>query len=144
MSAHLPDALNSKEQPMPKALVVDDESDAREFVRAILEPDGWEVIEAEDGVIGVQKAKDTRPDLAILDVEMPNMNGFQVFTELIKLPETADTKIIMLTGVADKLGMRFSADDMGNFLGREPDAYVEKPIDPDQFKRVVRDVTTGD
>ncbi|HUU92352.1 MAG TPA: response regulator [Phycisphaerae bacterium] len=129
---------------MPKALVVDDESDAREFVRAILEPDGWEVIEAEDGVIGVQKAKDTRPDLAILDVEMPNMNGFQVFTELIKLPETADTKIIMLTGVADKLGMRFSADDMGNFLGREPDAYVEKPIDPDQFKRVVRDVTTGD
>jgi len=129
---------------MPKALVVDDESDAREFVRAILEPEGWEVIEAEDGVVGVQKAKETQPDLAVLDVEMPNMNGFEVFTELIKLPETADTKIIMLTGVADKLGMRFSADDMGNFLGREPDAYVEKPIDPDQFKRVVQDVTAGD
>jgi len=129
---------------MPKALVVDDESDAREFVRAILEPDGWEVIEAEDGKIGLQKAKESPPDLAILDVEMPNMNGFEVFTELIKLPETAGTKIIMLTGVADKLGMRFSADDMGNFLGREPDAYVEKPIDPDQFKRVVQDVTAGD
>jgi len=129
---------------MPKALVVDDESDAREFVRAILEPDGWEIIEAEDGAAGLQMAKDTQPDLAILDVEMPNMNGFQVFTELIKLPETANTKIVMLTGVADKLGMRFSADDMGNFLGREPDAYVEKPIDPDQFKRVVQDVTSGD
>ena len=129
---------------MPKALVVDDESDAREFVRAILEPDGWEVIEAEDGRIGVQKAKETRPDLAVLDVEMPNMNGFQVFTELIKLPETKHTKIVMLTGVADKLGMRFSSDDMSNFLGREPDAYVEKPIDPDQFKRVVQDVTAGD
>lgn len=129
---------------MPKALVVDDESDAREFVRAILEPDGWEVIEAEDGEIGLQKAKETQPDLVVLDVEMPNMNGFQVFAELIKLPETADTKIVMLTGVADKLGMRFSADDMGNFLGREPDAYVEKPIDPDQFKRVVQDVTAGD
>ncbi|KPK45584.1 MAG: hypothetical protein AMK72_10815 [Planctomycetes bacterium SM23_25] len=129
---------------MPKALVVDDESDAREFVRAILEPDGWEVIEAEDGQIGVQKAKETRPDLAVLDVEMPNMNGFQVFTELLKLPETKHTKIVMLTGVADKLGMRFSSDDMSNFLGREPDAYVEKPIDPDQFKRVVQDVTAGD
>ena len=129
---------------MPKALVVDDESDAREFVRAILEPDGWEVVEAEDGEIGVQKAKEVQPDLAVLDVEMPNMNGFQVFTELIKLPETANTKIVMLTGVADKLGMRFSADDMGNFLGREPDAYVEKPIDPDQVKRVVKDVTSGD
>ena len=129
---------------MRKALVVDDESDAREFVRAILEPDGWEVIEAEDGAAGIEKAKETQPDLAILDVEMPNVNGFHVFTELIKLPETADTKIVMLTGVADKLGMRFSADDMGNFLGRQPDAYVEKPIDPDQFKRVVQDVTSGD
>jgi len=122
---------------MPKALVVDDESDAREFVRAILEPEGWEVIEAEDGVVGVQKAKETQPDLAVLDVEMPNMNGFEVFTELIKLPETADTKIIMLTGVADKLGMRFSADDMGNFLGREPDAYVEKPTQRKPFARRV-------
>ncbi len=129
---------------MRKALVVDDESDAREFVRAILEPDGWEVIEAEDGAAGIEKAKEIQPDLAILDVEMPNVNGFEVFTELIKLPETAGTKIVMLTGVADKLGMRFSADDMGNFLGRQPDAYVEKPIDPDQFKRVVQDVTSGD
>ena len=129
---------------MRKALVVDDESDAREFVRAILEPDGWEVIEAEDGAAGIEKAKETQPDLVILDVEMPNVNGFEVFTELIKLPETAGTKIMMLTGVADKLGMRFSADDMGNFLGREPDAYVEKPIDPDQFKRVVQDITSGD
>lgn len=129
---------------MRKALVVDDESDAREFVRAILEPDGWEVIEAEDGAAGIEKARETRPDLVILDVEMPNVNGFQVFTELIKLPETAGTKIVMLTGVADKLGMRFSADDMGNFLGRQPDAYVEKPIDPDQFKRIVQDVTSGD
>ncbi len=129
---------------MRKALVVDDESDAREFVRAILEPDGWEVLEAEDGAAGIEKAKETQPDLVILDVEMPNVNGFQVFTELIKLPETAGTKIVMLTGVADKLGMRFSADDMGNFLGRQPDAYVEKPIDPDQFKRVVQDVTSGD
>ena len=129
---------------MRKALVVDDESDAREFVRAILEPDGWEIIEAEDGAAGIEKAKETQPDLVILDVEMPNVNGFEVFTELIKLPETASTKIVMLTGVADKLGMRFSADDMGNFLGRQPDAYVEKPIDPDQFKRVIQDVTSGD
>ncbi len=129
---------------MRKALVVDDESDAREFVRAILEPEGWEVIEAEDGAAGIEKAKETQPDLAILDIEMPNVNGFEVFMELIKLPETAGTKIVMLTGVADKLGMRFSADDMGNFLGRQPDAYIEKPIDPDQFKRVVRDITSGD
>jgi len=43
----------------------------------------------------------------------------------------------MLTGVAEKTGIRFSSKDMGEFLGKEPDAYVEKPIDPDTLKRAV-------
>lgn len=128
---------------MRKALVVDDEGDARAFVRAILEPEGWEVEEAEDGAAGLEKAKTCQPDLVVLDVEMPEMNGFQTYVELRKAPETASTRIIMLTGVAEKLGMRFSGEDMGNFLGEEPDAYVEKPIDPDTFKRVVQEVTSG-
>jgi len=128
---------------MRKALVVDDESDAREFVRAILEPDGWEVDEAEDGAAGIQKARETQPELIVLDVEMPQRDGFEVFAELRGLPETADAKIVMLTGVADKLGIRFSGEDMGNFFGKEPDAYVEKPIDPDTFMRIIKDVTAG-
>ncbi|MFO8013697.1 MAG: response regulator [Phycisphaerae bacterium] len=128
---------------MRQVLVVDDEADAREFVRAILEPEGWEVHTAEDGQAGIEQARTLQPDLVVLDVEMPNKNGFEVFSELIKMPETQDVRTVMLTGVADKVGMRFSADDMGNFLGREPDAYVEKPIDPDTFLRIVKDVTAG-
>ncbi len=129
---------------MPRALVVDDEADAREFVRAILEPEGWEVETAEDGEAGLEAARRLKPDLIVLDVEMPKRSGFEVFTDLVASPELAGTKVVMLTGVADKLGMRFSADDMGNFLGREPAAYVEKPIDPDHFLQVVKDVMTGE
>ena len=69
---------------MTKVLVVDDEADAREFVRAILELEGWEVFEAEDGVAGMAMAKQENPDLIILDVQMPKQDGFVTFGELVK------------------------------------------------------------
>lgn len=125
---------------MRKALVVDDEREARRFVQTILEAEGWEVAEAENGTAGLQKAKALRPALIVLDVQMPEKDGFVMFTDLIKDPDTKDIKVIMLTGVADKVGIRFSGEEMGDFLGKEPDAYVEKPIDPEAFKRVVRRV----
>ena len=125
---------------MAKALVVDDEADAREFVRAILESGDWEVEEAEDGDVALAKVAEVKPDLIVLDVQMPRKDGFAVFGELVKSPDTKDIKVIMLTGVADKMGIGFSADDMGEYLGKEPDAYVEKPIDTEAFKRVVQKV----
>jgi len=128
---------------MPKALVVDDEPDAREFVRAILEPEGWDVEEAGDGLSAIEKAKANPPDLIVLDVEMPEASGFEVFTELSRTPALADARVVVLTGVADKLGMRFKGADLANFLGRQPDAYVEKPIEPDTFLRIVKDAASG-
>lgn len=125
---------------MRKALVVDDEREARRFVQTILEAEGWEVAEAENGTAGLQKAKALRPALIVLDVQMPEKDGFVMFADLIKDPDTKDIKVIMLTGVADKVGIRFSGEEMGDFLGKEPDAYAEKPIDPEAFKRVVRRV----
>jgi len=125
---------------MRKALVVDDESDARAFVCTILAKDGWEVAEADNGTTGLEKAKVLRPELIVLDVQMPEKDGFLMFTDLIKDPDTRDCKVIMLTGVADKVGIRFSGEEMGEFMGKEPDAYVEKPVDPEAFKRVVRRV----
>ena len=121
-------------------MVVDDESDAREFVRMILESEGWEVAEAVDGNSGLEQAASLAPDLIVLDVQMPGKGGFDVFAELSKDPATKEIKVIMLTGIAEKTGIRFSADDMGEFMGKEPDAYVEKPIDPEGFKRIVSKV----
>ena len=123
-----------------KVLVVDDESDARAFVRAIMEPDGWQVTEAFDGVDGLKQAKALKPDLMVLDVQMPRKGGFELFSDLIQDPDMQNIKVIMLTGVAERTGLRFSGKEMGDFLGKEPDAYVEKPIDPDIFKRTVQKV----
>lgn len=125
---------------MKRALVVDDESDARDFARAILEAEGWEVSEAEDGTTGIQQATSLKPELIILDVQMPHKSGFDVFTELSKNPQMKDTRVIMLTGVAEKTGIKFSGPDMAAFIGKEPDAYIEKPIDPESFKRIVKKV----
>jgi len=122
-------------------LVVDDEADAVEFVKAVLEDDETKLVSARDGELGLKAAREQRPDLVVLDVQMPKKDGFAVFGELMKNPDTADIKVIMLTGVQQKMGIGFSADDMGEYLGKEPDAYVEKPIDPEAFKRVVQKVT---
>jgi len=126
-----------------KVLVVDDESDARAFVRAIMEPDGWQVTEAFDGVDGLKQAKALKPDLMVLDVQMPRKGGFELFSDLIQDPAMQNIKVIMLTGVAERTGLRFSGKEMGDFLGKEPDAYVEKPIDPEVFKRAVQKVAAG-
>jgi len=121
-------------------LVVDDEADAREFVRAVLEDEGWEVEEAENGTTGVEKVRTLQPDVVVLDVQMPDLTGFQVFAELAKSGDLADVKVIMLTGVAAKTGLGFSADEMEKFLGRAPDAYLEKPISPSALARTVEQV----
>jgi CheY-like chemotaxis protein len=125
---------------MPKVLIVDDESDARMFVRAILEGEGWEAEEAEDGAAGFEKIKSLKPDLVVLDVQMPKQDGFATFEQIIKDDETKDTKVVMLTGVGQKFGIGFSKETMGDYMGKEPDAYVEKPVDPEVLKRVVAKV----
>lgn len=129
---------------MKKALVVDDESDTREFVRAILASEGWEVHEAADGEAGLRQARVLKPSLIVLDISMPKMNGLVVFRELTRDPDTTDIPVIMLTGVSDKFDMPFSAKDMGHFIGKEPAAYVEKPLEPESLKRLVRKLINTD
>ena len=85
-------------------LVVDDEPDAIEYVNAILAEIGdFKIIPSYDGLDGQNKAKTELPDLIILDVMMPEKDGFKVFYDLQKDPETKDIPIIMLTGVADTI-----------------------------------------
>ena len=86
---------------------------------------------------GIDKATSDKPDLIILDVIMPGTDGFLVFHELRNTPATKDTPIIMLTGVADKIGIKFLKDDMKNYTGSEPVEYIEKPLDPDLLKKTV-------
>lgn len=126
-----------------KILVVDDDPDAVEFASAVMEEAGYAVVTAPDGVQGLEKAREEKPDLVILDVQMPERDGFTVFADMRKDPDLKDIPVVMLTGIADKVSIPFSAKDMGEYIGEEPQAYVEKPVDPDMLTKTVRQVLEG-
>lgn len=126
-----------------KILVVDDEDDCVEFLRAVLEGQGTTVISARDGEAGLKLARAEQPDLIVLDVQMPKKDGFTVFVELKQDAATQAIPVVMLTGVAEKTGVRFSKSDVGEFIGVEPDGYLEKPIDPEALKAMVEKLLGG-
>jgi CheY-like chemotaxis protein len=123
-----------------KILVVDDEIDSSEFVKAILEPEGFYVFTALNGEEGLEKAISEQPHLIILDVQMPVKDGFQTFYEIKRRETTKNIPAIMLTGIKDKMGMGFSADDLQQFMQVRPEEYLEKPIDPERLKQKVREI----
>jgi len=120
-------------------LIVDDEPDAIDIVESMLSEIGeFNILTANDGRTGEKKAREAKPDLIILDVQMPGKPGFYVFHDLRKDEATKDIPVVMLTGIAEKTGTRFSASDMGDHLGEEPDAYLEKPVAPEVLQKTVR------
>jgi diguanylate cyclase (GGDEF)-like protein len=109
---------------MPETiLVVDDDPDIARFVEVNLRSAGYDVSVASDGEEALDRAQSLRPDLVLLDVMMPRIDGFEVAQRLRRNPQTANTSIIMLTAKAlstDKvLGLTAGADD-----------YIIKPFDP--------------
>jgi len=109
---------------MPETiLVVDDDPDIARFVEVNLRSAGYDVAVASDGEEALERAAELRPDLVLLDVMMPRLDGFEVAQRLRKNPQTANTSIIMLTAKAlsaDKVtGLQSGADD-----------YIIKPFDP--------------
>ena len=129
---------------LTRILVVDDDADARCFVQAMLAAAGeYEFFEAEDGNEGLAKTRECEPDLIILDIQMPNKDGFATFKDLRSDDATAAIPVIMLTGVGDQTGISFSAEEMDGFLGCKPDAYLEKPIDPTILQQTVAKVLAG-
>jgi CheY-like chemotaxis protein len=123
-----------------KVLIVDDEPDVREFIKEVLEEDGYIFLEAEDGETAVQIAGAASPDVVIMDVQMPKKDGFQAFYELRNNDATKSIPVIMLTAVAERTGIKFDAKDMGEYLGSEPEAYIDKPIDPGKLPAAVKSV----
>ncbi len=121
---------------LKKVLVVDDDQSAVAFVRGALEAQKYEVSGAGDGLAGLAQARQEPPDLIILDVYMPRQPGFYTLRDLKADPKTKNIPVIMLTGVSNRLGITFSTQDLYDFMGIEPDAYLEKPVDPMFLRRV--------
>lgn len=82
---------------MANILVVDDSPTEQHVLRTTLEGAGYQVSSAPDGAAGVKMAMEIKPDLILMDVVMPNMNGFQATRQLSKQAETADIPIIIVT-----------------------------------------------
>ena len=122
------------------ALVVDDETVVRDFLRAILESIDWNVIEAPDGETALKAAVEQKPQLILLDVQLPGVSGFTIYADLRKNSATSDIPVIMVTGIGEKTAMRFDGKIMGKYIGKEPEAYLEKPIDPEILKSTVGSV----
>ncbi len=121
-----------------KVLVVDDENDSVSFLEAILKEQGLDVISASDGEAGLNKARSESPDLVFLDVQMPKIDGFDVFKILRDDEKTKEIPIIMLTGIEEKIGIGFSKEDMKEFYHEEPEEYLEKPIEPEKVISAVK------
>ncbi|MDP9069742.1 MAG: response regulator [Actinomycetota bacterium] len=117
---------------MPEAtvLVVDDDPVIQGLLRVNFEMEGYDVIIASDGVEGVELARSEHPDIVILDVMMPRMDGLEVARVLKGDPSTSPIPIMLLSAKAQEADLR-----AGDATGA--DAYVTKPFDPlDLLQRV--------
>jgi DNA-binding response OmpR family regulator len=107
-------------------LLIEDNKDVRENTADILELENYEVITAENGKIGVEKAIKYNPDIIICDIMMPVLDGYGVFESLSNLPKTASIPFIFLTAKSEKIdvrkGMNLGADD-----------YLTKPFEEDEL-----------
>jgi two-component system alkaline phosphatase synthesis response regulator PhoP len=120
-----------------KILVVDDDPDILDAVTMILESQGYKVVTARDGIEGLAMLKAEQPDLMVLDLLMPKMDGFAVCKELKdpKWSEQKDIPILILTSVREDASRRRYELETG--LELDVDAYLEKPMSPDVLlKRV--------
>ena len=97
------------------------------------------VVDDEDDAIEIAKEMLSDVDLILLAVQMPGKNGFDVFSALKANDATSGIPVVMLTAVRDKVGVGFSSDEMGDFLGAKPEVFLEKPVKFDELQAVVKE-----
>src|SRR5580704_16949574 len=115
---------------MKKILVIDDEEWLREMIQLALRQKGYEVIEAENGEVGIEKARKLLPDLILCDVNMEKVDGYLTLSSLRGDAATAAIPFILMTGLADNAGMRHGME-----LGA--DDYLPKPFTIDALYAAV-------
>ncbi len=119
-----------------RILVIDDEPDFASIVQANLKSEGFDVDVAYDGVEGMEKVKANPPDAIVLDVMMPEKDGYEVCAELKKDKKYENIPIIMLTAVADHVGStRYSHADG---MSMEADDYLPKPASAEQITESIK------
>ncbi len=114
-----------------RVLIVDDEPDILLMLRVNFETEGFETILASDGATALRRIKEDNPDIVLLDIMMPILDGWAVLQECSKLEQAP--RIIVLSAKA-------GSDDISRAQKLGADEYVTKPFDPDQLIQIVNDV----
>lgn len=113
-----------------KILIADDSAQIRMMVRDALVIDGYTFVEAADGAQALEVVISERPDAMLLDLAMPELDGFEVLRFMDGRPEAANTRVIMLTGAADSGNLEY-----GYTLGAV--GYIVKPFAADELRAAV-------
>jgi len=121
-----------------RILIVDDDPVFVDATKTILESRNYDVITAFDGDEGLQKVKDEKPDLVLLDIIMPTEDGFHVCQQIKKDPKLADIPVIILTSFAKYKGETNIPVSAG--LELEAEGYIDKPVSPDELLRTVEEM----
>ncbi len=122
-------------KPKAKAriLVADDDPEILSLLTMRLRSRGYDVVEAVDGENALEVARDKKPDLVLLDVMMPQKNGWEVARELKQDPETREIGIVMLTAIGEKMNEMTSP-----LYGA--DAFIDKPFEFDHLEKTIAGV----
>ena len=120
-----------------KILIIEDDPIALELIEYTLQQEGYETLTALNGVEGLAKARDEKPDLVVLDVMLPGLDGFEVCHRLRAESETARLPILMLSAKAREVDI-----DTGCRMGA--DIYLAKPMDPSALVVQVRTLLEGE
>src|SRR3954462_10367044 len=119
--------------PHPRILYIEDNPESRALVRNVLEARGFDVLEASDGIAGIDLAISAHPDLILCDIQLPGIDGYETATRLRSYKGLDGCPIVVLT----------SHGDRGLSLSVGADGFIEKPIDVEKFPQQLREFLKG-
>jgi DNA-binding response OmpR family regulator len=108
---------------MPRIVMVDDDSDLRALARAFLEKQGWAFSGSPDGESGLEMIRGEKPDIVLLDVNLPDLDGFQVCSRLRGDPSLKSIPVVLISG-----DRRKAEDILQGLDATQADAYIVKPV----------------
>jgi two-component system cell cycle response regulator DivK len=110
----------------PRILYIEDNPENRLLVRRVLEVEGYQIIEADSGLTGLKIAESLTPDLVLMDINLPEIDGYELTHRLKRMPHLARVPIIAMTA-------NVMRGDREKTLAAGCDGYIQKPIDVDQL-----------
>lgn len=117
-------------EPKAKILVIDDEPQVTEIIEAFLTNAGHEVIVENDAGQGLNKAKSIKPDIILLDIMMPDIDGYDICNELKHFPGTSEIPVVFLTG-------KDRGEDMGRSFKAGGDMFIKKPFSCERLLEII-------